>query len=326
MIGIDSITPNSYAVARYQKSSTGGGLRPWAVCDSRVAEARNNPNTTYWTPLGNWSAHVGDSGICGSSAPGNWGSVDFDDGGNTAVDLANWTLNGYPGAVTIPDPAEPADPGVSNSSQLVAAFNFLVGKVVLFPSVSEITGSGQNATFDAVGAGIFYQNIAYSIDQSTGTTSDCWADPTPVTNSTPMSSTINTVSMANDSNVVTTTIAGQFDPGMVDGTITVPNAGNNAGNQPLVGTIASVAADGMSVTLNNGDKAKSPVANISATVSWTKVTPVPGSLNVPVDNNGKIIDHIQFRWVNYTTNFSGPGGTTCQLSNPQCAGTTLLWQ
>ena len=142
IIGVDSLKPNSYAVARYQKTTAGGGLRPWAVCDTTVRAARSNPGTTYWTPLGNWNNKSGDAGICGTSAPGQWGSVDFDDGGNSAGDLADWTHFGYPGAVTIPDPELPADPGVSNSAGLVAAFKYLIGKVVLSPASRASRGAG----------------------------------------------------------------------------------------------------------------------------------------------------------------------------------------
>jgi hypothetical protein len=331
IIGIGSIKPNSYAVARYQKSSVGGGLRPWAVCDSVVTAARAHPDTTYWTALGSWNAKTGDAGICGSSAPGNWGSVDFDGGGNPAGDLASWTLNGYPGSVTIPDPAIPADPGVSNSSGLVTAFQYLVGKVVLFPSVNSISGTGSNATFVANGVatlkicGIYYANNTYNIDQATGLQSDCWQDPQPSTTTTPMTSSV-LASMVDGSNVVTTTAPGGFDPGMVGGTIAVPSAGNNAGDAPLSGQITAISPDGLTATLANGDKAKHTVTSVSTTIGWTKVVTVPGTLNVPVDNSGKVIDHIQFRWVDYTTNYSGPGGTTCQLSDPLCVGTTLLWK
>lgn len=330
IIGIDRLRPNSFAVARYQKSSSGGGLRPWAVCDTVVLQARTSPGTTFWTALGNWNAPPAQAGICGTSAPGNWGSVDFDGGGNAAGDLADWTRNGYPDSVTIPNSALPADPGVSNSSQLVDAFRYLVGKVVLFPSVTGISGNGQNAVFNAVGVatvricGIYYQNNAYTFDQSTGTTSDCWQDPAPNTISTPRTSTITSVSMLDGSRVVTTTSA-QFVPQMVGGTITVPNAGNSAGTSPLVGTIATVASDGRSVTLAPGSRARSAVTGVTAQVDWTEVTPAPGSLNVPVDNAGRPIDHIQFRWVNYTTSYSGPGASVCNLGNLQCLGTTVLW-
>jgi Flp pilus assembly protein TadG len=332
IIGFNTIKPNSYAIARYQKQKAGGGLRPWAVCDSTVRAARSNQNETFWTPLGNWNNKSGEAGICGTSAPGQWGSVDFDDGGNTAVDLANWTHFGYPGAVEIPDPALPADPGVSNSSGLVDAFEYLVGKVVLFPSVRSIAGSGNGSTFDANGVatvkvcGIYYGNTAYNIDQSTGVTSTCWRDPTPRTTSTPTVTNVPAVAMAKGSNVVTTTVDDSFLPGMVGGTIRVPGAGNNAGTSPLDGTIVSVSSDGRSVTLRNGDKANSNVVSATAVVNWTKVETVPGTLNVPVSNNGNAIDHIQFRWVNYSTNYSGPGGPTCQLSNALCVGTTVLWR
>ena len=331
IIGIDSIRPNSYAVSRYQKSTVGGGLRPWAVCSSVVIEAQANPDTTFWTALGNWNNKSGDAGICGTSAPGQWGGVNFDGGPPDANDLADWTLNGYPGSVTIPDPALPADPGVSNSSKLVNAFEYIVGKVVLFPAVTGVSDPGNNAIFDAVGVatlqicGVYYGNNAYNVDQATGSTSDCWVPPTPTTTTTPNSASVPGVTMDKGSNIVTTTTSGAFTTEMVNAAILVPGAGNK-GESPLTGTIVAVSPDGKTATLANGDKAKEDVAGVVAQVDWTTTETVPGSLGVPVDNSGKVIDHIQFRWVNYTTNYSGSGGTTCNLGDPLCVGTTVLWQ
>jgi hypothetical protein len=89
IIGIDSLGPNSYAIARYVRVRTAGGLRPWAVCDQTVAAAQLDPDTTFWTGIDKIA------GPCDSTASGQWGSVDFDGGGNPAGPLADWTLNGY---------------------------------------------------------------------------------------------------------------------------------------------------------------------------------------------------------------------------------------
>jgi hypothetical protein len=323
IIGIDQITPNSYAVARFQRMPTGGGLRPWAICDDTVAEAEQNRNRTYWTGLDNQGL-----GVCETQASGNWGGVDFDGGNNAAGDLAAWTLNGYPGPVNIPDPLLPADPGVSNSSALRAAFTAIVGQVVLLPSVTGFNpGGGNNASFNAVGVatveicGIYYGNSVYNAG------STCWRDPTPQTTSTNTVTQIPGASMSNNSSVVTTTVDDSFDQGMVGGTISVPGAGNNQGTQPLTGEIVSISANGRNATLRNGDRARRATANVTATVTWTKVETVPGTLGVPVKNNGDPIDHIQFRYVDYVTSFSG--GTSsppCVLTRVDCAGVTQLWR
>ena len=224
IIGIDEIHPNSAAVARYQRYPTAGGLRPWAVCDTTVKAAQLAPNTTFATWLDNKQFGV----PCNADSSGNWGAVDFNGGANSAGDLASWTLNGYPGPVTIPDPLLPADPGVSNSATLRAAFESLINQIVLFPSVTGLNGNGNNATFGAVGivtvkiCGIRYGNQDYT----TGST--CW------------------------------------DPAL------------------------------------------------AATV---------------VDDKGKQIDHIQFRWVNYTTSsYAGTTEAPCDFTNRNCVGATLLWR
>ena len=127
----------------------------------------------------------GRAGPCATSAAGHWGAADFDGGGNSATDLADWTLNGYPNPVVIPSTL-PADPGVSNKSELRTAFQKLIGTVALFPSVTGFSpggGNGNNASFPAIGiatlrvCGIVYGNNTYNIDQATGQVSDCWVTP-----------------------------------------------------------------------------------------------------------------------------------------------------
>jgi hypothetical protein len=226
LAGVDNITPTKSATARYVRVPTSGGLRPWAVCDQSAIAAQQAPNTTFATGLDN------KIGAC-SAGPtsGNWGAVDFNGGNNAAGDLAAWTLNGYPNPVTIPNPLLPADPGVSNSSALRAAFTALVGQMVLFPTVTRCNGAcnGNRATFDAVGimtakvCGIRYASSVYNAG------SDCWSP-------------------------------------------TVQSA-------------------------------------------------------LPTLPNGNPIDHIQFRWVNYTTtSFPGVNVPDCDFTNRQCVGAVELYR
>ncbi len=138
VIGISQINPGSHATARYVRvplPPTVTGLRPWSVCDSVVQRAQLDPNKTFATALDNklFGADGNAYDSCPGISNGNWGSVDFDGGSNPAGVLADWTANGYPNPVTIPNAHLPADPGVSNSSALRAAFEGLVGQVVLFP-------------------------------------------------------------------------------------------------------------------------------------------------------------------------------------------------
>lgn len=336
IIGINSVNPGNYATARFVRKTVAGGLRPWAVCDSTLLAAQASPNDTFWTALGNWSTK--DSvGICGTSAPGQWGSVDFDGGGNSANVLADWTLNGYPGAVTIPDPAMPADPGVSNSSALRAAFQSLVNQVVLFPAVSRISGNGNNAVFNAVGiatvkvCGVVYNNNVIN----SGST--CWKTPSPSTSTSSTKDTnygpyTTTGTIAKNSTQLTVAAA-QFGlvPSGTDivnvATITVKGAGKKGAGlvskvtlpTPLPTTVITLA-----------DSADTAVTNAQVTITVvstkTTTTVVPGF--GLYDDKGNLQDQIQFQWVNYSTSsYTGPGGgSTCALSNRLCVGQTVLWR
>lgn len=344
VIGVDTIRPANDASARYVKKNVAGGLRPWAVCATTLGQAQQNPGTTYWTPLGNWNTK--DSvGICGSSAPGNWGSVDFDGGGNSAGDLADWTRDGYPGSVTIPDPYLPADPGTTNSSDLRSAFRSLVNQVVLFPAVDGISGSGQNAVFDAVGigtvkvCGVVYQNNIYNTTLS-GQASDCWRTPSPPTTTvTTQETTIGpfTVKGSIDKNSNVLTIpANTFSSVPVgtdisnQATISVPGAKKSGPNNvPLVVEV-TLPNPLPTTSLTLTDKADNKVTNVDVriTVESTKtISTTAGGFGL-YDDKGNLQDQIQFRWVNYTTSsYTGPGGgTTCALTDPNCVGQTVLWR
>ena len=337
IIGIDEMRPNSYATARFQRSPSGGGLRPWAICNSVVQEAAFNRTTTYWTGLDNQAV-----GVCGTTASGNWGGVDFNGGNNAAGDLAAWTLNGYPGPINIPDPFLPADPGVSGSSALSTAFTSIVGQIILLPSVSGFnTGGGNNASFNAVGAatvricGIYYANNTYNIDTTSNLQSTCWRNPLPTI--TPGGSTIDTkfstgsaVTTGNGANKVTTLTINDpyFDCTLAGSAIevTVPGAkkqGSNAVN--LVSTLETCTTNKVVTLLIPADN---NVTNVTVTVKTTTTAPdviTPGF--VPLGNGNMPIDHIQFVYEDYVGSFSGTGtGAPCALTRVDCAGNVQLWQ
>ena len=327
VIGISQITPTSYAVARYQRTLSAGGLRPWAICDATVLQAEANPGTTYATGIDT------QAGPCNSVASGNWGGVDFNGGSNNAGDLASWTMNGYPGAVSIPDPLLPADPGVSNSSPLGTAFTNLVGKVVLFPSVSRYNGgSGGNATFDAVGlatvriCGIKYGNTTYNIDSATGLQSDCWVNPVGTT-STSVTTQTTTGTMADGSNVLTIPGTGGVtfptvpNPNVVI-TVTVAGVGNNGGTQPLGPSVATLGTATQVTLAAPAKKATLPGAVVTITTTTTTYNGL-----VPKQPNGDPIDHIQFRWVSYSvSSYDGSSSAPCSFSDRRCVGFTELWR
>lgn len=347
IIGIDTMRPNSTATARYQRQPVGGGLRPWAVCATDVQASQANPSTTYWTALGNWSTKD-TTGICGSSAPGQWGSVDFDGGGNGAPDLADWTLNGYPGEVVIPNAYLPADPGKTNSNGVRDALQSLVGQVNLFPSVTGISGSGNNAVFNAVGiatlkvCGIVYNGNIYNSG------SDCWTTPTPPTTSSSTStstsqSTINAKgSIQNAKDVLTLSPTNLFSslptgPNIsYTAVVTVAGAGGtNKAPAPLVAN-ASWTTTLPTNTLTLDKKATNtvplPTGNITnVTIVITQTTTTTTTTTTPgfglYDDKGNLQDQIEYRWVNYaTSSYSGSGGATCTFTNRNCVGTTVLWQ
>lgn len=326
VVGIDKISTGSSAVAHHIRSRSAGGLRPWAVCNDTVTEAQSNTSTTFWTGIDKTPSGAGP---CQTSASGNWGSVDFDGGSNPAGDLISWTMNGYPGPVTIPDPDLPADPGVTNS--VTTALHSMVGQVVLFPVVTGFDGGGgNNASFNAVGivtakvCGVVYQNNTYINDLS-GNSSGCWVTPTPPTsNVTTTTETANGGTIARNSKVLTTTEA-KFTAAMAGDPnvkVTVPGAGN--GGSDLVTGIASYTSP-TRVTLE--DDARRAVNSPGVTVTITTSTTITTGGFGPYDDRGNLLNHIQFRWINYSTSsYAGSASEPCDFSNRLCVGTTLLWR
>lgn len=354
VIGISSINSNSYAVARYVHTKTTGGLRPWAVCDTTSQQAIDHPDQTFATGL---DVKVG---VCTTQANGNWGSVDFDGGNNSAATLADWTANGYPGTVTIPSTL-PADPGVSNSSALRAAFTSLVNQVVAFPSVTGYnSGSGSNASFPAVGiitaevCGVRYQGVNYNTTAA-GDASDCWVSPDPklvtttTTTNKPTSGTLTgqiavSGSGSNTKWTLTTATAGTFDNNVTAADVSVTIAkgwkrtvSGTTTYQDLTTTVSAyknpnpdkvveltvIAAPSGGWVLNT---ATPTPPSLNMTVTWSVTTSQLQAGLVPLNNQNQPVDHLQFRWVSYTGSWTGDGGSTCVWTDGTCQGAVGLWQ
>ncbi|HET7900169.1 MAG TPA: hypothetical protein VFL59_03210, partial [Candidatus Nanopelagicales bacterium] len=322
--GITQSHPNAKATGRWQRSLI-GTIRPWAVCQTTIAQAQGQPGLIVAAPLDNkW-------GICGSSSSGNWGSVDFDGGGNPATDLVNWTRYGYPYMPQIPGNL-PADPGISRS-QLPTAFQALVNTPILIPVASNyVDGSnGNNGTFQTsklalvTVCGAFYQNQIYNTTLS-GAPSTCWVNPYPATPTytyTTYPATGGT--LAKGSNVLTVTAPVPFFnvpgwAGSPDVTITV--VGADAGGKDLTTSITTIT-NGQTVVL--GASAKTAVTNAAVTVTVRTLVPPTYTPPAPLENNGTPFNQIQFRLERVYAN-SADASVPCSLADTLCRGNTDLFK
>ena len=192
-------------------------------------------------------------------------------------------------------------------------------------------GGGSNATFNAVGiatvriCGIKYGNDTYNIDSATGVTSDCWVNPVGTT-STSVTTQTTTGTMLDNNAVLTipgtggVTFPTVANPNVVI-SVSVAGAGNNPGTNPLNTTVLTLNTP-TSVTL--AAQAKHDVTDVPVTITTTTTT---YNGLVPLQPNGDPIDHIQFRWVNYSTSsYDGTNSTPCAFTDRRCVGFTELWR
>jgi hypothetical protein len=136
-----------------------------------------------------------------------------------------------------------------------------------------------------------------------------------------------TTTVGNGNNRVTTlvvTAAGTFDctlpPSQIQ--VVVPGA-SRTGNAPSpLTTKAATCIDSRTVTLEIA--ATQDVVAKPVTVTTTRYT-YSGGFG-PYDARGNLLNHIQFRWVDYTTSYTGTGAATCALSDPACIGAVELWR
>jgi hypothetical protein len=94
----------------------------------------------------------------------------------------------------------------------------------------------------------------------------------------------------------------------------------------LVTSVASYDPTNPTTKVVLDDAADVDVTNKAVRIQWdtTTTTFTPGL--VPLDSNHKPIDHIQFRWEDYTSSYTGTGAPTCTLDDPKCLGAVELWR
>jgi Flp pilus assembly protein TadG len=169
VLGVDQLNPGSQSTARISGSRAYSGLRPFAVCDDNLV--RGDQTQTQRSQYAKK-----DLVSCGPLPPGNWGLVDFDGGGNSNADLADWTRYGYNGPVTVPNPALPGDPGIDTSAPVKSALDSIVGDVVLLPVAQAWNpGSGNNATFNMPSL-TAVKICGYQDGTKSPVKGDCWSD------------------------------------------------------------------------------------------------------------------------------------------------------
>jgi hypothetical protein len=173
--GVSSQDVHSSTTAVYGSPTGMSGLRPMGLCID------SNPLFTAWLNLPH--GPTGPSGTirmfytkaqpeaCGSTAPGNWGMLNFDGGSNSKAKLRDWETNGYPGFVPLSPPTVPGDPGAfSNGS--AGAISTLVNTTFQLPVWDSVSGNGANAQFNIV-AFVTVKLIGY---QLTGAESSRYMD------------------------------------------------------------------------------------------------------------------------------------------------------
>jgi hypothetical protein len=86
----------------------------------------------------------------GDPVPGNWATLDFDDGGNSNADIQEWTLNGYPDLVSpgvVPGDTGAFSPSLASELQILED----TGLIFPLPLFDSASGNGSNSTFNIVG-------------------------------------------------------------------------------------------------------------------------------------------------------------------------------
>jgi Flp pilus assembly protein TadG len=154
VFGLTAKQVHSTTTAEWGIPSGVTGLRPFALCIQANAQLQSwlNLPTGPTGTSGTIRITYGKSQptACGTNVPGNWGVQDFDGGSNSSSDTKNWTLNGYPGVVTVGDMV-PGDTGAfSNSLDTELAFLRDSGDYFALPIFDSATGNGSGSRFHVV--------------------------------------------------------------------------------------------------------------------------------------------------------------------------------
>lgn len=156
IFGLDDSDVDSSTTVQWGRPKSVSGLRPFGLCLFSNQQLVDWLNLAGGGPTGQ-SAPIkitydkGPQGASCENAPGNWGVLDFDGGNNSNNDTKDWTLNGYPGEVSISPPTIPGNTG-SFSQSLDAELSYLRDNGIWFglPVFDRVEGNGSNAEFNIV--------------------------------------------------------------------------------------------------------------------------------------------------------------------------------
>jgi Flp pilus assembly protein TadG len=138
---VTALQPAAVARARYVRTTSVSGLRPWPVCDGTALAAQDAAGVTFATGLGIALGPVAGNGACTGSTTG-WGAVDFEPGSTSPTRLAEWTRTGFAPEVDLAGAVAAVDPATTDTTSLEPALQSMVDQVVQLPVVSGCADPG----------------------------------------------------------------------------------------------------------------------------------------------------------------------------------------
>ena len=161
LAGVSRIPVQQTAKAIVAPANKVIGLRPFAICQ---ADANRIKTSALPAVISFDNADAG----CGY-APGNWAVMDFNGGANSTVELADWVLRGYSGAISVAPPIYlPGNPGAPNPGALDAEMTAVLDQEVVLPVFDALTGQGQGSSFRITGF-VGVQICGWKFNHNSGT-------------------------------------------------------------------------------------------------------------------------------------------------------------
>ncbi|GAC1440586.1 MAG: hypothetical protein NVS3B26_10210 [Mycobacteriales bacterium] len=154
LFGVNGLTPPGAATARYGAAGSLTGLRPFGICSKSpqytalLASLNLNPQPTVRLPFTKLE------GDCGSKVPGNWGTIDLDNGPPSAYTKKIWIQDGYNKELHYLPPANSAlrgDPGNLGGGAYQDELASITGKSILLPVYDKAVLQGSRAQFNIIG-------------------------------------------------------------------------------------------------------------------------------------------------------------------------------
>jgi hypothetical protein len=194
VMGLDDIGLGRTATAAMGPATAVTGLRPFAVCATAANQLLANNNATPGVAQlvsfdKVFSGSTNTATPCGS-APGNWGTLDYDGGSNPVGDTTLWTDIGFNAQIdlgsdlVITFPGDPGFPSANSGNcstsdgcvqnvNLGGALNDILNRPSVLPVFDVVTGSGNNTEYRVVGF-IGVKLCGWKIGNQSGTGSNTY--------------------------------------------------------------------------------------------------------------------------------------------------------